>query len=156
MVSAANIKVFHERPTHMTHDFEDEFAHLAWGADLGLGSTSTVVVPLYTLNDRKAVGHPGRAWDWHYKDRYQSGAESEGLKDEEIRDSFTPSQLDVFHALWETCKDLSCRSRPKPAPPKRKRDTESRTRALQDSPAGTQGGRPFEGTDGVRGRGSGI
>ena len=149
VASAANIKAFHERPEHMRHDFEDEFGHLAWGEDLGLGSTSTVAVPLYTLTDRKAVGDPGGAWDWHYKGRYQSGAESEWLEEEEIRDSFTPLQLDVFHALWETYKDPGCRPRPEPAPPKGKRDTEARTRALQDFPVGTQVGRPFEGTDGV-------
>ena len=98
LVSAANIKVFHERPEHMGPDFEDEFAHLAWGVDLGLGSTSTVAVPLYTRADRNAVGEPGGAWDWHYKGKYQSEAESEWLEDEEIRDSFTPLQLEVFHA----------------------------------------------------------
>ena len=38
-------KIFYERPKHMRHDFEDEFAHLAWGADAGLGGISTVVVP---------------------------------------------------------------------------------------------------------------
>ena len=81
VVSAATLKVFHERPEHMGHDFEDEFPHLAWGADLGLGRTSTVVVPLYTLTDRKADGDPGGAWDWHYKGRYQSGAESEWLEE---------------------------------------------------------------------------
>ena len=148
VVSAANIKVFHERPEHMRHEFEDEFAHLAWGADLGLGITSTVAVSLYTLTDRKAVGDPGGARDWYYKGRYQRGAESECLE-EEVRDSFTPLQLDVFHALWETYKDPGCRPRPKPAPLKGKRDTESRARALQDFPVGTQVGRPFEGTNGV-------
>ena len=45
---AANIKIFQERPEHMRHDFEDEIAHLAWGADLGLGGISTVEVPPYT------------------------------------------------------------------------------------------------------------
>ena len=65
MVSAANIKIFHERPAHMSHNFEDEFAHLAWGADFRLGGISTVAVPLYTLTDGKAVGDPGGAWDWH-------------------------------------------------------------------------------------------
>ena len=63
VVSAANIKIFHERPEHMRHDFENEFVHLAWGADLGLGGTSTVAVPLNTLTDGKAVGDPGGAWD---------------------------------------------------------------------------------------------
>ena len=58
-------------------------------------------------------------------------------------------QLDVFHALWETYKDPGCRPRPEPAPPKGTRNTESRTRALQDFPNGTQVERPFEGTDGV-------
>ena len=111
VVSAANIKVFHERPEHMRHDFEDEFAHLARGVDLGLGSTSTVAVPLYTRTDRNAVGEPGGAWDWHFKGKYQNGAESEWLYEEEIRDSFTPLQLDVSHAQWETAKDPGFRPR---------------------------------------------
>ena len=149
VVPAANIKVFLKRPEHMRPDFEDEFAHLAWGANLGLGSTSTVAEPLYTLTDRNAVGGPGGAWDWHYKGRYQSGAESEWLEEEEIRDSLTPLQLGLFHGLWETYKDLVCRPRPTPAPPKGNRDDESRARALQDFPVGTQVGRPFEGSDGV-------
>ena len=29
----------------MKHDFEDEFAHLVWGEDVGLGGISTVAVP---------------------------------------------------------------------------------------------------------------
>ena len=48
-VSAAYIKAFYLRPEHLRHAFEDEFAHLAWGADLEFADISTVVVPLYTL-----------------------------------------------------------------------------------------------------------
>ena len=45
-ISAANMKAFHVRPRHLRDAFEDEFAHLAWGADLGLADTSTVAAPL--------------------------------------------------------------------------------------------------------------
>ena len=47
-VPAANIKIFHERPERFRHDFEDEFARLAWAADLGLAGTSAVAAPFYT------------------------------------------------------------------------------------------------------------
>ena len=47
-VLADKLKIFHERPEHMRHDFEDEFVHLARGADLGLGGISTVAVPINT------------------------------------------------------------------------------------------------------------
>ena len=80
VVAAANVKVFHERPEHLRHDVEDEFAHLGWGADVGLGSTSTMAVPLCTLTDRKALRDSERGWDGHHKDRYQSGAGSDGSR----------------------------------------------------------------------------
>ena len=41
MVSVADIKPFHERPVELRHAFEDEFAHLAWGPDIGLAEVST-------------------------------------------------------------------------------------------------------------------
>lgn len=74
--------------------------------------------------------------------------ESEWLK-EDIRDSSTPLQLDVFHLLWETYQNRDCRPRLEPAPSKGGRDNELRTRALQDAPVDTQVGRPPEGADGV-------
>ena len=148
-VSAANIKTFHLRPERLRHAFEDEFAHLAWGADLGLADTSTVAVPLYTLTDRQAIESTGSGWEWQYRGLYQSGTESEWLPEEEVRDSFTPLQLDVFHALWEAYKGSDCRPRPPEPPPKGERDQALRTRALQDFPAGTLVRRSFVGSDGV-------
>ena len=64
--------------------------------------------------------------------------------------SFTPLQLDVFHALWETYKKRDCRPRPESAPSKRERDTESRTKALRNFAVRTQVGRPFKGVGGVK------
>ena len=40
-VSAAHIKAFYLRPEHLRHAFGDEFAHLAWAANLGLADAST-------------------------------------------------------------------------------------------------------------------
>ena len=89
-MSAANIKTFHERPERLSHAFEDGFADLVWGADLGLAGASTVAVPLYTLTDRQALSCPRGAWEWRYKGRYQSGTASKRLSEEEVRDSFAP------------------------------------------------------------------
>ena len=114
-----------------------------------MAGISTVTVPLYTVTDRQAMGSPGAAWKWQYKGRYQNGTGSEWLQEEEVRDRFTPLQLDVFHALWDTYEGQDCRLRPESAPSKGERDTELRARALGDFPAGTQVGRPFEGADGV-------
>ena len=60
-----------------------------------------------------------------------------------------PLQLNVFHALRETCKDRDYCPRPEPAPSKRERRTKLRTYALHDFPVGKEVRRPFEGTDGV-------
>ena len=35
LASASKIKMFHLRPDDLRHDFENEFAHLAWGVDFG-------------------------------------------------------------------------------------------------------------------------
>lgn len=58
VVSAASIKIVHDRPGHLRHKVEDKFAHLAWSANLGLADTSTVAVLLYILTDRKDFGRP--------------------------------------------------------------------------------------------------
>ena len=111
-VSAAYIKAFYLRPEHLRHAFENEFAHLAWGADLELEDTSTVAVPLYTLTDLQAVGSTGNGWEWQYRGLHQGGAESEWRLEGEVRDSFSSLQLDVFHTLWEVYKRGGCHPRP--------------------------------------------
>ena len=44
-VSTASLKPFYTRPSDLRHPMEDEFAQLAWGADLGLGGLSTTAAP---------------------------------------------------------------------------------------------------------------
>ena len=55
-MTAANIALFHVRPEHLRHVFEDEFAHLVWGADLELADVSTMAVLLYTRTHQTSVG----------------------------------------------------------------------------------------------------
>ena len=148
-VSAAYIKAFYLRPEHLRHAFEDEFAHLAWGADLGLADTSTVAVPLYMLTDRQAVGSTGNGAEYQYRGLYQGGTESEWLPEEEVRDSFTRLRLDVFHALWETYKEGDCRSWPPEPRSKGDRDQGLRTKVLQAFPTSTKARRSFARSDGV-------
>ena len=53
--AASHIKPCHLRPPPVRHDFGDEYAHFAWGPDLGLGAASTLASPLYTLVDQCTI-----------------------------------------------------------------------------------------------------
>ena len=136
-VSAANIKMFHIRPDDLRHDFENEFAHLAWGVDFGLAEPSIVASPMYTLIDRRAVMDQGNAWKWRYKGRFVDGTESQWLSEEEAQGSFTPLQLDVSHALWETYYGAKCQVRPTSTLMQKERDGIDREHALKQHPVGT-------------------
>ena len=52
MVSAVDIKPFHERPVELRHAFADEFTHFVWRPDIRLAEVSTAAAPLCTLTDR--------------------------------------------------------------------------------------------------------
>jgi len=147
-VAAADVKPFHHRPDHLKLDFEDEYSHLVWSSDLGLQSTSVVAVPLYTLTSRRVQHHAtGSAWTWEYRGRYQDGAQSDWITEDEARDSFSPLQLDVFHALWELHNPDDA-PRPPGEPTRGEREVESRERALELYPRGTEVGRIFTDAEG--------
>ena len=74
--AASHIKPYHIRPPSMRHDFGDEYAHFAWGPDLGLGAASTLASPLYTLLDRCTIQLPNGSWEWRYRGRYFNGCPS--------------------------------------------------------------------------------
>ena len=141
--SAAHMKPFYVRPANLRHDFEDEYAHFAWGADLGLAEPSTVASPMYTLLDRRAVREQTGAWKWEYRGRYLNGSESDWVSETEASDSFTPLQLDVFHAMWELYKGTSSGARPPISPSRQERDQADRERALREVPIGTSVWRHF-------------
>eukprot|EP00752_Nemacystus_decipiens_P015644 g13961.t1 len=148
-VAAGDVKPFHRRPDHLQHDFEDEYSHLVWSSDLGLQSTSVVAVPLYTLTSRR-VSHNATgtgAWTWEYRGRYQDGAQSDWITEDEARESFSPLQLDVFHALWEL-HHPNVAPRPPGEPTRGEREVESRERALEIFPRGTEVGRIFTDAEG--------
>ena len=89
-VLVANVKLFYLRPVDLRHEFEDVFAHAAWGPDLGLAEASTAALPVYTLYDHKAVQGKVDIWSWQYRGRCQDGAEYQRLTKYEAKDSFTP------------------------------------------------------------------
>lgn len=117
-MSAANMQLFHVRPKHLRHDFPDEYSQLVWSADLRL-SEPLVTSPLYTLEDRRVVIGEETSWSWVYRGLYHDGAKSHWITEEEAMDSFTPLQLDVFHALWEVYHPQFC---PRPAASMTKRN----------------------------------
>ena len=100
-VAASHIKPHHLRPPVLRHDFGDEYAHFAWGPDLGLGDALTLASPLYTLVDRCTIQLPNGFREWRYRGSYLNGALSGFITESEYLDSFSSAQLDVFHALWE-------------------------------------------------------
>jgi len=147
-VVAADVKPFHQRPAQLQLPFEDEFSHLIWSADLGLADTSVAAVPLYTLTARQVEqGKTAGTWTWEYRGRYQDGIQSTWITEDEARDSFSPLQLDVFHALWEL-HHPDAAPRPPGEPTRGEREVESRERALDMFPCGTVVGRIFTDAEG--------
>lgn len=143
VVSTSSLKPFYLREERLRHEFEDEFSHVAWGADLGLIDASVAATPLYTLLDRRAVSNPNDSWSWEYRSRFQDGTESGWVDEKEVKDSFTSLQLDVFHALWEAYHGPSLKRRPEEGPSKEDRDTLRREEALRKYPVGTHVRRAF-------------
>ena len=74
--AASHIKPYHMRPPSMRHGFGDEYAHFAWGPDLGLGAALTLPSPLYTLMDCWTIQLPNGSWEWTYRGRYFNGCPS--------------------------------------------------------------------------------
>ena len=108
-----------------------------------------VAVSLYTLIARrvgKGAGHTGaRAWD--YRGRFQHGSQSDWITEDEARDSLSPLQLDVFHALWKLHQP-EADDRPPGDPTRGESEVESRDRALEMFRRGTVVGRVFVDTEG--------
>ena len=129
-VAAADIKPCHVRPDELRLAFKDEYAHLAWSADLGLADTSVVAVPLYTLVERRVVRgvRNAKAWTWEYQGRYQDGALSPWLTEDETTDSFSSLQLDVLHASYKAYHGSTATTRPAGPPTRGKREMASRER----------------------------
>jgi len=86
-------------------------------------------------------------WTWTYKVINVDVIESHWLSEEEAKDSFTPLQLDVFHALWEANHGEEKRPRLTLAQTKAGRDAEERKRALNKHPVGTVVWRTFKETE---------
>ena len=101
---------------------------------------STVASPLYTLVDRSAVSSGDNSSKWNYKGKYLTGVVSDWITEKEALDSFTPLQLDGFHALWELYHDASGdASRPRPVvSPRVERNVADRERALREIPIGRE------------------
>ena len=134
-VSTADVKLFHVRPPDLRHPMADEFAQFAWTSDLGLKSPSTVANPFYTLVDRRRVTSSKGVERWEYRGCYQRGTDSRWVSEVEALDSFTPLQLDVFHAQWNLYQPLPDAATP---PPSKKRCFAlPRSTALELFPIGT-------------------
>ena len=134
--TASHIKPHNLRPPVLRHNFGDEYAHFAWGPDLGLGAALTLASPLYTLVDHCTIQLPNGFWEWRYHGRYLNGALSGFITEGECSDSFSAAQLDVFHALWELYQPSRQRPRPAAKPTSSERLAANRTHALLEVPIG--------------------
>ena len=98
-VSVASLKPFYRRSSDLRHPIGDEFAQIAWGADLGLKEDSVAAAPMYTEIDRKNMVSKTGIARWECRGRYLDGVSSDWVTEAESLDSFTPLQLGTFHAL---------------------------------------------------------
>ena len=71
------------------------------------------------------------------------------LTSDETSDSFSPLQLDVFHALYEEYHGADATPRPAGPPTRGAREVASRDQALQLFPIGTPVGREFVDSEGL-------
>ena len=98
-ISVSSLKPIYRRSSDLRPPIGDEFAQIAWGADLGLEGHSVAVAPIYALRDRKNVesevkqflGNIGKISRWGFI-RLGQG--------EKTLDNFASLQLETFHALW--------------------------------------------------------
>ena len=98
-VSMVSHKPFSRRSSDLRHPIEDDFAQIVWIADFGLRGDSIAAAPMYTLMDRRTMDSVSGVARWEYRGKYLDGASSDWATESESLDSFTPLQLDTFHAL---------------------------------------------------------
>ena len=141
--AASHIKPYYLRPSSLRHNFGDEYAHFAWGPDLGLVADSTLASPLYTLVDCCTIQLPNGSWEWRYRGRYRNDSLSGFITESECLDSFSPMQLDVFAAFWELFQQPFPQPRPVAQPSRSERLAANRAHALLEEPIGTVVWRDF-------------
>ena len=100
-MSVASLKPSYRRSSDLRHPIGDDFAQIAWGADLGLKGDYVAAAPMYTPIDRKEAVSEARTARWEYRGIYLDGDFSDWITEAASLDSFTPLQLDTFHALWK-------------------------------------------------------
>ena len=134
--AASHIKSHHLRPPVRRHDFGDEYAHFAWGPDLGLGAASTTALAPLHSGGSLPIQLPNGFWEWRYRGRYLNGYLSGLITGSECLDSFSPMQLDVFHALCELHQPSRHRARPAAESTSSEHLAANRTHALLEVPIG--------------------
>lgn len=122
----------------------DELVLQAWLADFGLLQGSVATRPLHTLMDRRETRFSSSEIKWEYRGKYQDGSEASWLLEVEMFDSFTPPQLDVFHAIWNQSQH---KAPTMPTTPQHKTKHLSCEQALKLYPIGTRGIKTFGGED---------
>ena len=108
-----------------------------------MGAASTLASPLYTLVDRCTIQLPNGSWEWRYRGRCLNGSLSGLIIESRCLDSFSPMQLDVFHALWALYQPSRYRPRPAAKSTSSERLAANRTHALLEVPIGTVVWRDF-------------
>lgn len=98
--AAVGMKPFHARPLHLRHSIQDELAtQKAW--DIGLGLAPS---PGEEAHGRRRVASSSTGVSkWESRGKYQDGRRPTWFSERKALQSFTPVQLDVFHAKWDLC-----------------------------------------------------
>ncbi|CAM9680700.1 unnamed protein product, partial [Ascophyllum nodosum] len=77
------------------------------------------------------------SWEWRYRARYLNGFLPGFITGSECLDSFSPMQLDVFHALWELYQPPRHRPRLAAESTSSERLAANRAHSLLEVPTGT-------------------
>ena len=125
----------------MRYSIADEFAQYFWGADW------KTLPGFVTLADRREIPSATGTKHWEYKARTAEGKVLEWLPESGLIWSFTPHELDAFHALY----NLYCPATSSPAA-NQVPLTEPKTRLSRDDdlklfPLGTIVWRVFDQTE---------
>ena len=80
---------------------------IAWGSGFGLKGDTVAAVTVYMLMGRRTIVSASGVARWQYRGKRLDGVSSDQVAQSEALHSFTPLQLDAFHAIWSLNPPIS-------------------------------------------------
>ena len=77
------------------------------GSGFGLKGDTVAAVTVYMLMGRRTIVSASGVARWQYRGKRLDGVSSDQVAQSEALHSFTPLQLDAFHAIWSLNPPIS-------------------------------------------------